>query len=75
MMRPDLAEPEHTKPQVCQPQTWASQRAYFYDIETQLDALWHDIDQGVFGAAARTGGFYQYIHNIKQAIPKPKDSE
>lgn len=74
-MRPNLAEPEHSKPMICQPQTYQSQRAYFYDIETQLDHLYHDIQQGLFGADAQQGRFFQYLFEIKQAIPKPKDSE
>jgi hypothetical protein len=74
-MRPDLPEPQHAKPEVCKPQNWISQREYFYDVATQLDHLYHDIEQGRFGAAAREGAFFQYLSEIKQAIPKPKDSD
>ena len=74
-MKPNLTEPKHAKPMICQPQTYESQRAYFYDIETQLDHLYHDIEAGIFGADAKHGRFFQYLFEIKQAIPKPKDSE
>ena len=39
-------------------------------VKLQLDMLWHDIDQGLFGSEARTGTFYQTIQSIKQQIPK-----
>ena len=46
-------------------------RHYSYaQVGEQLDMLWHDIDQGLFGQEARTGLFYQTIQNIKQQIPK-----
>jgi hypothetical protein len=67
----DLPEPAHPKPARCVPQDYAHNREYFYDVPTQLDLLWHDIDQGRFGSAAQQGGFYQYILNIKTRIPKP----
>ena len=74
MIKPNLPEPAHAKPNICRPQTYASVRLYYYDVATQLDALWHDIDRGVFGETAKTGEFYQYIQRIKQEIPKPGDS-
>ena len=37
----------------------------------QLDRLWHDIDLGLFGAAAKTGTFYLEIKAIKDQFPKP----
>lgn len=74
MMKPDLPEPRHAKPAVSRPMTYATVREYYYDVATQLDALWHDIDRGVFGEAAKTGEFFRYIQEIKQAIPKPGDS-
>ena len=37
----------------------------------QLDRLWHDIDTGLFGAAAKTGDFYLAIKAIKDQFPKP----
>lgn len=39
-------------------------------LAEQLDSLWHDIDQGLFGAKAKTGVFYQDILAIKQQFPK-----
>jgi hypothetical protein len=74
MNKPNLPDPAHPKPNVCRPQTYSAVREYYYDVATQLDALWHDINTGVFGEAAKTGKFYQYIFRIKQEIPKPGDS-
>ena len=74
MDRPNLPEPAHAKPNVSKPQTYSTVREYYYDVATQLDALWHDIDSGAFGEAAKSGQFYLYIQEIKQAIPKPGDS-
>lgn len=73
-MRPNLPEPKKT-PVGSQSQTYDSIRSYYYyDIGHQLDCLWHDIDRGLFGEAAKTGDFYQWISQIKQQIPKPGDS-
>jgi len=74
MNKPNLPEPAHAKPNVSRPQTYSTVREYYYDVATQLDALWHDIDSGAFGEAAKSGQFYLYIQEIKQAIPKPGDS-
>lgn len=40
-------------------------------LQNQLDMLWHDIDNGLFGDSAKTGEWYQYIKNIKDQHPKP----
>lgn len=37
----------------------------------QLDMLWHDINNGLFGDNAKTGEWYQYIKSIKDQHPKP----
>ena len=34
-------------------------------IREELDLLWHDIDDGKFGADAKTGGFYTTIKALK----------
>jgi hypothetical protein len=39
-------------------------------IREQLGWLWHDIDQGLFGTAAKQGQFYQAIQAVKLQIPK-----
>ena len=40
-------------------QTAADNRKQYYSqYKDQLDKLWHDIDSGKFGDAAKTGGFY-----------------
>ena len=39
-------------------------------ISTQLDLLWHDIDDGKLGADAKTGGFYTTIKALKDKYPK-----
>ena len=43
-----------------------------YHIKDQLDLLWHDIDSGLFGDSAKTGGFYQAIKAVKDKFPKPE---
>jgi hypothetical protein len=37
----------------------------------QLNLLWDDIDQGLLGAQAKTGKWYQQIKRIKANTPKP----
>ena len=40
-------------------------------LQTQLDQLWHDIDDGKFGADAKTGSWFVGITSVKTAFPKP----
>ena len=40
-------------------------------FEDQLDQLYHDINDGKFGADAKTGSWYVGITSIKSAFPKP----
>ena len=39
-------------------------------IATQLDILWHDIDNNVFGYTPKTCEFYKTIKAVKDANPK-----
>tara|TARA_B100000927_G_scaffold54928_1_gene41871 strand:- start:3 stop:347 length:345 start_codon:yes stop_codon:yes gene_type:complete len=39
-------------------------------LKTQLDQLWHDIDDGKFGANAKTGSWYVGISSVKTLFPK-----
>ena len=39
-------------------------------MSEQLDQLWHDIDDGKFGDAAKTGTWYLGIKSTKDAYPK-----
>ena len=39
-------------------------------IATELDLLWHDIDDGKLGADAKKVGFYTTIKAIKDKYPK-----
>lgn len=39
-------------------------------LSSQLDMLWHDINNGVFGEQAKTGSFYEAIKNVKDSNPK-----
>ena len=43
----------------------------YADLQTQLDQLWHDIDDGKFGDTAKTGSWYVGISSVKTAFPKP----
>ncbi len=48
------------------------QRQMAYDaIEVQLDALWHDVDDGKFGDDAKTGKWYNALRSTKNSYPKP----
>ena len=38
----------------------------YYLLGEQLDQLWHDIDDGKFGAEAKTGQWYTSIKTIKE---------
>lgn len=43
---------------------------YYSELKEQLDKLWHDIDSGKFGDAAKTGGFYLARKVVKDKYPK-----
>jgi len=43
----------------------------YAQLTTQLDQLWHDIDDGKFGDTAKTGSWYVGISSVKTAFPKP----
>lgn len=43
---------------------------YYSELKEQLDKLWHDIDAGKFGDAAKTGGFYLARKVVKDKYPK-----
>lgn len=50
--------------------TWFQARQSGYGgIEEQLDMLWHDIEAGTLD---KTGGFYTFIKEVKDANPKPE---
>ena len=41
-----------------------------YNVSEQLNLLYDDIDQGLFGEQAKAGKFFQYIKEIKEKYPK-----
>ena len=43
----------------------------FGSLENELDQLFHDIDSGYFGQAAKMSPFYQKIKKVKSDNPKP----
>ena len=42
---------------------------YYQSIVDQLDKLYHDIDSGKFGDAAKTGQFYLARKAVKDKFP------
>ena len=40
-------------------------------LQTQLDQLWHDINDGKFGSDAKTGSWFVGISSVKTIFPKP----
>ena len=46
------------------------EQAPYKDIREQLDLLWHDIDAGKFGDAAKTGEWYKDIKAVKDRFTK-----
>ena len=52
-------------------QSYETLRRWAYNpIEEQLDQLWHDIDDGKLGEAAKTGVWYNGVKSTKDAYPK-----
>ena len=53
--------------------TWAVPYEWsrnYPDIGDQLDALYHDIDDGKLGADAKTGTWYTAVKAVKDEFPK-----
>ena len=52
-------------------ETVSTARLNYYPLLTeQLDALWHDIDDGKLGDAAKTGTWYLACKAVKDKYPK-----
>jgi hypothetical protein len=47
-------------------------RAAYPSVESQLDMLWHAMDNGEL---PKVTGFYDYIKSVKDAIPKDNSAE
>jgi hypothetical protein len=45
-------------------------RMLAYQIRDELNCLYDDIKQGLFGEAAKTGSFVEYVERIKAEYPK-----
>lgn len=41
------------------------------EINYQLDKLYHDINNGLFGENAKTGTWFNHVKNVKEKYPKP----
>lgn len=39
-------------------------------VKEQLDMLWHDINNGLFGEAAKSGKFFTALNEVKTRYPK-----
>ena len=51
-------------------ETISKKRAKYYSmLSEQLDKLYHDIDSGKFGDAAKTGQFYLARKAVKDKFP------
>lgn len=40
------------------------------EINNQLDKLYHDINNGLFGENAKTGTWFNHVKNVKEKYPK-----
>jgi len=47
-----------------------TRRFGYGDVAVQLDKLWHDINNGKFGADAKTGTWFLAIKQVKDDNPK-----
>lgn len=65
------APPENIVAKLNELNGWRNERQNLYVIATQLEKLYDDVDGGLFGDAAKTGEFYNFIKGIKDSIPKP----
>jgi len=55
---------------------WRANRQSSYNRwDFQLDKLFDDIDNGLFGESAKSGSWYQHIKTIKDNNPKPTQEQ
>lgn len=52
------------------PKDPAIERMLAYRIDVELNHLYDDIQAGLFGEAAKTGSFCQYVQWVKTTYPK-----
>lgn len=45
--------------------------AKYPEITEQLDALWHDVNNGIFGEGAKESSWFKMILSVKEELPKP----
>lgn len=51
---------------------WRNQRQQEYgNLGYQLNLLWDDIDNGLFGDSAKNGQWYVHVKGVKDSIVKP----
>ena len=56
------------------PYDYAEERRQIYpDLTEQLDNLYHDIDNGLFGEDAKTSEFYLARKKVKETYPKAEE--
>ena len=74
----ERSEPEPTEQQLDDALATYLANAYqrdrkpaYPEVGDQLDMLWHDIDNGLFGEQAKTGTWFAAVKAIKDANPKP----
>jgi hypothetical protein len=52
---------------------WLAERKNKYkDLDSQLEMIWDDIDNGLFGEGVKSGNFYNHVKSIKEQHPKPE---
>ena len=52
--------------------SYRQDRKYAFEMwGDQLDKLYHDVESGKFGEAAKSGDWYVGITSVKNAYPKP----
>jgi len=45
-------------------------KSEYGEINNQLDMLYHDINNGLFGENAKTGTWFSHVKNVKEKYPK-----
>lgn len=73
LMNEDERFEYYTKLQSAINARWLGERKNKYkDLDLQLEMIWDDIDNGLFGEGVKSGNFYNHIKSIKEQYPKPE---
>ena len=64
--------PQEIKLKIEELNSWRIERESLYgSLILQIEMLYDDIEDGVFGEQAKQGSWYQHVKGVKESVQKP----